>query len=125
MTQDEKEEYLRQMEAERGYILGWHQVLAEYDLEFLKSYNGLLAAAYTKPRLLDARTKEFALTAALIVARSTPDHITTHLKVLKRLGVTAQECLEFLEVLLPPAGVPAFMGAFDLWREVYEIPLNR
>lgn len=118
---DEVQTYLAQMEAERGYLLDWHKTLAAHDFEFLKSYNGLLAAAYTRPRLLDAKTKEMVITAVLMAVRSQPTHIKTHLEMCKKFGVTAQEMLEVLEVVLPPAGVPAFMHSFDLWRQVYDI----
>ena len=114
--------YLAKMEAERGYILDWHKALAAYDLDFLKGYNALLEAAYTKPRSLDAKTKEMVITAVLMAVRSQPGHIKTHLEMCKKFGATAQEMLEVMEVVLPPAGVPAFMHAFDLWRQVYNLP---
>lgn len=113
--------YIAKMQAERGYILDWHKVLAEHDFEFLKGYNSLLNAAYTNQRLLDVKTKEMLITAVLMAVRSQPDHIKTHLEMCKKFGVTAQEMLEVLEVVLPPAGVPAFIHSFDLWRQVYGI----
>jgi 4-carboxymuconolactone decarboxylase len=117
----ERDAYLRQMEQERGYLLDFHRILAEHDLDFLKKYNELLATAYTSPRLLDARTKEMVITAVIIALGSSRTHIVTHLKLLKKMGVTAQEALEFIEILMPPAGVPVFMNAVELWREVWEI----
>ncbi|NWJ47876.1 MAG: carboxymuconolactone decarboxylase family protein [Chloroflexi bacterium] len=119
--EQERTAYLKKMEAERGYLLDFHKLMAHYDLDFLKSYNDLLAAAYTSPRLLDARTKEYIITTAIIVAGSSAEHIITHLKVLKRLGVTAEEALQFLELILPPAGVPVFMNALELWKQVWEV----
>ncbi len=118
---DEVQTYLAHMEAERGYLLDWHKTLAAHDFEFLKGYNGLLEAAYTRPRLLDVKTKEMVITAVLMAVRSQPSHIKTHLEMCKKFGATAQEMLEVLEVVLPPAGVPAFMHSFDLWRQVYDI----
>lgn len=113
--------YLAKMQAERGYILGWHKILAERDFDFLQGYNSLLEAAYTTPRLLDPKTKEMLITAVLMAVRSLPDHIKTHLELCKKLGVTEQEMLEVLELILPPAGVPAFMHSFDLWKQVYNV----
>jgi 4-carboxymuconolactone decarboxylase len=95
--------------------------MAKYDLDFAKNYNALLDAAYMKERLLDARTKEFIITTAIIVAGSSEEHIVTHMKVLKRLGVTAEEALQFIEIILPPAGVPKFMNAVVCWKKVWEI----
>lgn len=120
-TETPAQAYLAKMQAERGYILGWHKILAERDFDFLQGYNGLLEAAYTNPRLLDAKTKEMIITAVLIAVRSLPDHIKTHLELCKKLGVTEQEMLEVLELVLPPAGVPAFMHSFDLWKQVYNV----
>jgi 4-carboxymuconolactone decarboxylase len=118
---DDASEFLQQMEAQRGYVLDFHRIMAKYDLDFAKSYNGLLDAAYLKERLLDARTKEFIITTAIIVAASSEEHIVTHMKVLKRLGVTAEEALQFIEIILPPAGVPKFMNAVECWKKVWEI----
>ncbi len=118
---EERRAYLQQMEEERGYILDFHRVLAEEDLDFLKGYNALLEAAYTNARTLDAKTKELIFVAVLMAVRSQPDHIKTHMEVAKKLGATKREMLEVLEMTLPPTGAPAFMHAFAVWREVYGV----
>jgi 4-carboxymuconolactone decarboxylase len=109
------------MEEERGYILDFHKVMAEEDFDFLQGYNALLEAAYTKPRLLDPKTKELIFTAVLMAVRSQPDHLKTHMEMAKRYGATKQEVLEVLEMTLPPTGVPAFMHAYAIWREVFGV----
>ncbi len=119
---EESRAYLEQMEAERGYILDFHKVLATEDFGFLKSFNSILQSAYLSPQTsLDQKTKELILTGILLAVRSTADHIKTHMQVAKRLGATKKEMLEVLEMCLLPAGLPAFMEGFDLWREVYEV----
>lgn len=117
-----RQAYLKQMEKERGYILDFHKILAEEDFEFLKSYNALLKTAYLKPdSSTQSKTKELILIAILVAVRSSSGHIKTHMQVAKRLGATKKEILEVLEMCLPPAGLPAFMQGFDVWREVFEV----
>lgn len=119
---EERQAYLQKMQEERGYILDFHRVLAEEDFNFLRSYNSLLQAAYLNPATTsDTKTKELILIAILIAVRSTPDHIRTHIKLAKDLGATKKEVLEVLEMCLPPAGIPAFMQGFAVWREVFEV----
>lgn len=121
-TDDEGRDYLRQMEEQRGYLLDFHRILAAEDLDFLKRYDALLQATYLDETTRnDARTKELILTAVLIAVRSPANHIETHMRIAKRLGVTRKEMLELLELCLPPTGVPAFMEGFAVWREVYEV----
>lgn len=117
----ERQAYLQKMQEERGYILDFHKVMAEEDFEFLKGYNALLSAAYTKPRLIDPKTKELVFCAVLMAVRSQPDHIKTHMEMAKQFGATKQEVLEVLEMTLPPTGVPAFMHAYAVWRQVFGV----
>ena len=42
-----------------------------------------------------------------------------------RLGATKKEILKLLEMCLPPAGLPAFMQGFDVWRKVFEVRLKK
>lgn len=117
----EQENYLQQMQAERGYILDFHKVLVREDFAFLKSYNSLLQSAYLNPNTqADSKTKELMLIGILVAVRSLPDHIKTHMELAKRLGASKKEVLEVIEMCLPPAGLPAFMQGFNLWREVFE-----
>ena len=120
-TTDSAEAYLQQMREERGYLLDFHRVMAENDFAFLKGYNSLLEAAYTAPRLLDSKVKEFLFVALLCAVRSTPDHIRTHMQVAKEKGASREEMLEVLELMLPPCGVPTFMLGLDVWRQVFDV----
>src|SRR5690242_21843147 len=107
---EEQQAYLDKMQAERGYILETHRVLAQEDMAFLKAYNSLLEAAYLdQGSVIDQKTRELILIGILVSVRSLPDHIKTHLEVAKKLGISKAEVLEVLEMLMPPAGVPAFM----------------
>ncbi len=117
-----RQEYLHQMQQERGYVMDFHRVLAQEDFAFLQSYNSLLQSAYLNPNTLaDPKTKELILIGILVSVRSLPDHIRTHLKLAQQLGASRKEVLEVLEMCLPPAGLPAFMEGINLWREVFEV----
>ena len=119
---EEQQAYLEKMQAERGYTLETHRVLAKEDMAFLKAYNSLLEAAYLdQGSVIDQKTRELILIGILVSVRSLPDHIKTHLEVAKKLGITKAEVLEVLEMLMPPAGVPAFMQGLALWKEVYGV----
>ena len=118
----ERRDYLQKMQEERGYLLDFHRVLVEEDFGFLKSYNSLLQSAYLNPSTVnDSKTKELILIGVLVAVRSLPEHIRTHMQVAKQLGATRKEVLEVVEMCLPPAGIPAFMEGFALWREVFEV----
>ncbi len=118
---EERQAYLQKMQEDRGYLLDFHRILAQEDLPFLKNYDGLLQAAYLDPaKLADKKTRELILIAILVSVRSTREHIRTHIALVKEMGATRKEVLEVIEMCLPPAGLPAFMQGFDIWREVYE-----
>src|SRR3712207_8483927 len=52
-TEEEKQAYVDEMARERGYVLDYHKVMARHDFEVLQAANGLVEAAYLKPRRLD------------------------------------------------------------------------
>jgi len=117
-----KQEYLKKMEAERGYTLDFHKILAREDFEFLKSYNTLLQTALFNPDSeIEPKTKRLILIAVLLAVRSPSEHIQTHMRAAKSLGVTKAEMLEVLKMTLMPAGLPAFMEGFEIWRSVFDV----
>ena len=110
------------MEAERGYTLEFHKILADEDFEFLKSYNALLQTALFNPDSeIEAKTKRLILIAVLLAIRSPSEHIRTHMGAAKSLGVTKGEMLEVLKMSLILAGLPAFMEGFEIWRSVFDV----
>ena len=110
--------YLDDMVARRGYVLDYHKVMAANDLPVLQAADALVQAAYLAPRRLDGRTKELLFILSLTVLRSEKSHIQSHIRVGLKLGLTAEEILEAIEIALPEAGVVAFQHGFDVWREV-------
>src|ERR671914_2826700 len=117
-TQDEKQAYIDEMAQKRGYVLDYHKVMAEQDFEVLQAANDLVNAAYLKERRLDRKTKELLFIVSLTVMRASKGHIQSHIRVALDLGVSKEEVLEAIEITLPEAGVVAFQGGFEAWREV-------
>jgi 4-carboxymuconolactone decarboxylase len=117
-TQEEKQAYIDQMVRERGYVLDYHKVLVQQDLDLMKATNQLVEAAYLKQRRLDRKTKELLFIVSLTVMRAGKGHIQSHIRVALDLGVSAEEILEAIEIALPEAGIVAFQAGFEAWREV-------
>ena len=120
-TQDEKQAYINGMAQRRGYVLGYHKALAEADFETLKAADELVGAVYTRPRLLDRKTKELLFCATLTAMRAGKGHLQSHIRAAMQHGASPQEVLEAIEITLPEAGVVAFQAGFEAWREVVGI----
>ncbi len=118
MPKDEKQEFIDKMYRDRGYILDFHKIMVAEDFEWLKAYNGLIEAAYTDKRSLDAKTKEIIYTVVLTALRGSVDHIKAHMQLALDYGATRQELLEALQITMLPAGVPAYMQGIEAWKQV-------
>ncbi|SFE33906.1 carboxymuconolactone decarboxylase family protein [Blastococcus tunisiensis] len=116
--ENEKQQYIDDMARKRGYVLDYHKVMARHDYDVLLAANGLVNAAYLAPRLLDRKTKELIFIVSLTVMRASKGHIQSHIRVALELGLSPQEILEAIEISLPEAGIVAFQGGLEAWREV-------
>jgi 4-carboxymuconolactone decarboxylase len=85
--------YIDDMVRRRGYVLEYHKLMAEADFEVLAAANGLVDAAYLKPRLLDRQTKELLFILSLTVMRAAKEHIQSHIRVALELGLTPAHIL--------------------------------
>jgi len=113
----ERQAYIDDMVAKRGYVLDYHKVMAKQDWDVLVATNQLVDAAYLKPRLLDRKTKELLFVLSLVVMRASKTHIQSHIKVALEVGATPEEILEAIEISLPEAGVVVFQHGFEAWKE--------
>lgn len=118
----EAQEYLDDMVARRGYVLDYHRILVAADVAFAKAADGLAQEAYLKERLLDRRTKELLFIVSLAAIRAPQGHIRSHIRVALEIGVSAEEILEALEIVLPEAGVVAFQQGLEAWAEEVKAP---
>lgn len=117
-NQDEKQAYIDDMVKRRGYVLDYHKVMVENDLEFMKAADGVVHAAYLEERLLDRKTKELIFVATLTVMGSAKEHIQSHVRAALKVGASAEEVLEAIEITMPEAGVVAFQHGVEAWQEV-------
>jgi 4-carboxymuconolactone decarboxylase len=106
------------MVRKRGYVLDYHKVMVENDLEFMKAADGVVHAAFLEERLLDRSTKELILIVSLTVMGSAKEHIQSHIRAALQTGVSSEEILEAIELAMPEAGVVAFQRGVEAWREV-------
>src|SRR5919112_4047989 len=109
-TEAEKQAYVDEMAQKRGYVLDYHKVMAQHDFEVLQAANGLVEAAYLKPRRLDRKTKELIFITSLTVMRASKGHIQSHIRVALDIGLSKEEILEAIEISLPEAGVVGVQG---------------
>ncbi len=116
--QDEQQAYINDMVERRGYVLDYHKVMVQNDLDFMKAADGIVHAAYLKERRLDRKTKELIFVVSLTVMRASKVHIQSHIRAAMKLGVSAEEILEAIEIAFPEAGAVAFQCGFEAWQEV-------
>jgi 4-carboxymuconolactone decarboxylase len=113
----EQKKILEEMKKKRGFILDFHKILIEEDLEFLKRYEELISTAYARQRSLSKKVKELVFIAALTALEADKSHIGAHMKVAMESGASKQEILEVLECIFPPCGVLRFMNGLDAFKE--------
>ena len=111
---------LQKMMKKRGFVLDFHKILIEEDLEFLKRYEDLISTAYARKRSLSKKVKELVFIAALTALQAERAHIGAHMKLAVANGATRKEILEVLECIFPPCGVLRFMNGLNAFRETVE-----
>src|SRR5206468_1996112 len=111
--------FLEDMVGKRGYVLDFHRILAEHDLEFLRAYESLQEMAYLRQRRLPRLTKELVFVAVLAALGASKEHLRAHMMAASADGATSADILELLELVLPAAGVARFIEAIHTWREVF------
>lgn len=120
-TLEEKQAYLDQLVKDRGYVLDYHKVLIKHDFNAMVSINRLLETVYLEKRLLDRRTKELLSIFGLILGRAARGQIQSHMQVAVDHGVTAEELLELVELVLPMAGFATFQIGFSAWCDFFKV----
>lgn len=119
--ESEAQSFLEDIVRRRGYVHEFHRALAEHDLEFLQAYEGLLDAAYLRPRRLSRLTKELVYIGLLAGIGARAEDIRAHMAAAASEGATSGDILEVLELALPVAGSARVTEAIGVWREVFEV----
>ena len=115
MSSEEVRAFLEEAQADRGYSLEMHRIMAEADLEWAKKYNEFIEATYTGQRLLDRKTKELLQVAVEAALRADVEQIQAHVRVALREGATPREILEALQAVIMPMGALAFRRGVQAW----------
>lgn len=111
------QEMLDDMVRQRGYVLEYHKLLVGADMEVARAANNLAEEVFFKERRLDRKIKELLYIVSLGALRAPKKHIQGHIRVALELGMSPEEILEGLEILLPECGIVAFQDAFEAWAE--------
>lgn len=114
-----KEELLKKMEKERGYMLPSWLFLADKDPDFLEAYNNVYNKALTDGKSLPAKTREF-IAIALLAYRGRTEAVYEHAKRALRLGATKRELVETLETALLPGGAPTLATGLQALMRIEE-----
>lgn len=102
-----------------GHVGELHRILAEHDLEFLRASEAVLDSAYRQPRRLPRLTKELVFVAVIAASGASQEMLRAHMVAAAAEGATSGDVLELLELVVPTAGVPRFMDALEVWRDVF------
>ncbi|MDR7301970.1 carboxymuconolactone decarboxylase family protein [Haloactinomyces albus] len=112
------QEYIDKIAQGRGFVLDFHKVMAKHDYDVLVATDDLVRGTVLADRELDKNTKELLFILCLVAVRGSRDDLETHIRIALGMGITSQEILEALEILIPLAGVALFKEGFEVWREV-------
>jgi 4-carboxymuconolactone decarboxylase len=113
-----KQAYINKMARERGFVLDYHKVLVKHDFEAMQRINEFLEGIYLKRRRLDMRTRELICLVALILQRASQGQIRSHMKLALDLGVSREELLESVELVIPLGGFVPFQAGLRAWCDV-------
>ena len=124
MLSKESQEFLDQAEANRGYTLEMHRIMAVADLEWAQKYNAFIEATYTGQRTLDRKTKELLQIVVEAALRADVEQIQAHVRVALQEGASPREILEALQAVIAPMGALAFRRGVQAWAAEtgFEVP---
>jgi 4-carboxymuconolactone decarboxylase len=115
----EKKKMLEEIEKKRGFVLDFHRILIEEDMEFLKRFEEFIEAAYARQRSLTKKVKELVFIAALTALRADKSHIEIHMKEAIKNGASRREILEVLECIFPPCGALRLMNGLEAFEKTF------
>src|SRR5262249_42180882 len=90
-TEREKQAEKERVTRISGFRVGYHDFLAEVDLEALKRRNDQWEAEHRHQSLLDRKTEELIRIAAYVAMRNPPHHIQIHVHSAHKAGATPEE----------------------------------
>lgn len=116
-SSDRARELLERMRARRGYVLAFHELLAEHLPEVLEAYDAYYSRIWLTRNVLDARTKELVAIGihAAVLER---EGLEIHMRRAVEAGVTEPEIVEAFTLAAIPAGTYGVVVAAEVWQRV-------
>ena len=115
------QELIDRIYASRGYVTGYHKLMAESDPGWLEVYDELIQTTYLRNETLDRKTRELLQTVVLSCQRTSTEHIAGHIRVAVQHGATKEEVLAALECVLMPLGALGFGAGLEAWAQVFGV----
>lgn len=124
MTSDsaanDKEAELERGTRLRGFRYGYHEFLAEVDLEGLKKVNDWAESTYaTNDGLLDRKTKELLVIVTCVAMGDELNHVQFHMENAQKAGNTPEEILEALHLVETWVGAVKSLKGLEAWRATF------
>lgn len=105
---------------DRKLLDRWIGVLHRHDPEIADVVAEIPAATYERQRLLDTRTKELVTIVMLTALKGSGAAIRHHVRQAIDCGATKEEILEAIELVITPAGLPAFEHGLLAWADALD-----
>jgi 4-carboxymuconolactone decarboxylase len=119
-TDEEKKAYINQFVKARGYAHRSHRLLANHDLDLLRSMNPVPMETYVVGRALTFAEKELLLVPAFACLRAPAYIIKVHIAKAVSGGMPLRSILEAIELLAYEAGRTIFANAVLAFEDAVE-----
>src|SRR5207244_8860696 len=123
-TEREKQAEKERVTRISGFRVGYHDFLAEVDLEALKRRNDRWEAEHRHQSLLDRKTEELIRIAAYVAMRNPPHHIQIHVHSAHKAGATPEEIYHVIDSVGGWAGGAARKNWLEDWWLVFRHALH-
>ena len=104
-------------ESDAASLDRYRGVLERHDPETCAALDRVPETVYRKTRSLDARTKELVMIAMLTALKGSDAALRHHVRRAVELGVPKEAVLEAIELVITPAGMPAFEHGLMAWAD--------
>jgi alkylhydroperoxidase/carboxymuconolactone decarboxylase family protein YurZ len=118
-TEQDKQAEKARVTSISGLRVGFHDFLAEVDLEALKQRNDRWEAEHHHQSRLDHKTEELIRIAAYVAMRNPPHHIPIHVHSAHQAGATPEEIYQVIDRAGGWAGGAARQNGMEAWRLVF------
>ena len=112
-------ELLSRLQAKRGYLLAFHELLAEHLPGLLERYDDYYTGTWLEQNVLDSKTKEL-VAIGIHAAVLEPEGLEIHMRRAVEAGATEAEIVESFALAAIPAGAYSMVVAADVWKRLRE-----